>query len=88
MKRTRLAVLVLWLGCWLLSSWLVPTTAFTEPIPALRAVPTDLPQEVQTKLSRERELLDHELRVFLVDAGRFNAKPAEAQTDAEFAALG
>jgi hypothetical protein len=43
---------------------------------------------VQTKLNRERESLAQELQVFLADAGRFNAKPAEAQTDAEFAALG
>ena len=88
MKRTRLAVLVLLVGCWLLSSWLLPATAFAEPIPALRAVPTGLPPEVQTKLSRERESLGQEFQMFLADAGRFNAKPAEAQTDAEFAALG
>ena len=88
MKRTRFAVSVLLVGCWLLSSWLLPAMAFAEPIPALRAVPTGLPPEVQTKLSRERESLDQELQVFLADAGRFNAKPAEAQTDAEFAALG
>jgi hypothetical protein len=88
MKRTRFAVPVLLVGCWLLSSWLLPATAFAKPIPALRAVPTGLPPEVQTKLSRERESLGQELQVFLADAGRFNAKPAEAQTDAEFAALG
>jgi len=88
MKRRRVAVPVLLMGCWLLSSWLLPATVIAEPIPALRAVPAGLPPEVQTKLSRERESLDRELQVFLADARRFNAKPAEAQTDAEFAALG
>jgi hypothetical protein len=88
MKGTGLAVPVLLVGCWLLSSWLLPATAFAEPIPALRAVPTGLPPEVQTKLGRDRESLSQELQVFLADARRFNAKPAEAQTDAEFAALG
>jgi hypothetical protein len=88
MKRRRVAVPVLLMGCWLLSSWLLPATVIAEPIPALRAVPAGLPPEVQTKLSRERESLDRELQVFLADARRFNAKPAETQTDAEFAALG
>ena len=88
MKRTRLAVPILLVGCWLLSAWLPPATAFAEPIPALRTVPSGLRPEVQTKLSRERESLAQELQVFLADAGRFNVKPAEAQTDAEFATLG
>lgn len=88
MKRTRLAVPILLVGCWLLSASLLPATAFAEQIPALRAVPASLPPDVQTKLNRERESLAQELQVFLADAGRFNAKPAEAQTDAEFAALG
>jgi hypothetical protein len=88
MKRTRLAVPILLVGCWLLSASLLPATAFAEQIPALRTLPSSLPPEVQTKLSRERESLAQELQVFLADAGRFNAKPAETQTDAEFAALG
>ncbi len=87
-KRTRFAVPILLAGCWLLFAWLLPAIAFAEPIPALRAVPASLPPDVQTKLNRERESLAQELQVFLADAQRFNAKAAEAQTDAEFAALG
>jgi len=88
MKRTGFAVPVLLAGCWLLSLWLLPAVVFAEPIPALVAVPAGLPPEVQAKLSRERESLNQELQAFLGDAERFNATPAEAQTDAEFAALG
>jgi hypothetical protein len=88
MKRTRFAIPVLFVGVWLLFSWLLPERAFAEPIPAVRTVPAGLPPEVRTRLSRERESLDQELQAFLSDAERFNAKPAESQTDAEFAALG
>jgi hypothetical protein len=88
MIRSRLVVPVLLVGCWLLSTWLLPETSVAEPIPALRAVPTNLTPDVQTRLNRERESLAQELQVFLADARRFNAKPAEVQTDAEFAALG
>ena len=83
MKQTWFAIPVLLVGCWLLA-----TAAFAEPIPALRAVSAGLPPEVQAELSRERESLDKELHEFLGDAERFNAKPSEAQTETEFAALG
>ena len=88
MKRSWFVVPVLLVGWWLLSAWFLPVVAVAEPIPALRSVPVSLPPDVQTKLNRERESLAQELQVFLADAQRFNAKPAEAQTDAEFSALG
>jgi hypothetical protein len=87
MKRTWFAVPVLLVGCWLLSSWLLPAIAFAEPIPALSKVPDGLSPEVQTKLSRERELLDKELQTFLEAAAAFNAKDAKDQSDAEYEKL-
>lgn len=88
MKRTLFAVPVLLVGCWLLSSFLLPVPAFSEPIPTLRSVPDSLPPAVKAQLSGERKSLDQELQTFLTDAKRFNDLPAEEQTDDEYAALG
>ena len=75
-------------GGLLLSCWVLPAPARAEPIPALRTVPAGLPAGIRTDLVREREALDREFKEFMADAGGFNAKPAETQTDTEFAALG
>jgi len=87
LKKTAFIVPVFLVTFWVLASWVLPIRAFAEPIPALRAVPSNLPGELQTKLAQERESLDKELKAFLADAEAFNAKPAEAQTDDEYARL-
>jgi hypothetical protein len=74
--------------CLLFALWLSPATVSAEAIPALLAVPAGLNPKVQSRLVRERASLEQERQVFLEDARRFNTRPAEAQTDAEFAALG
>jgi hypothetical protein len=61
--------------------------AHAEPIPTVRALPTGLPPEVWARLSQERESLNQELDAYFEDARQFNAKPVEAQTAAESAAL-
>jgi len=88
MKRTAFITPVFWVAFWVLTMCIQPIRAFAEPLPALRAVPSSLPEAQQTKLTAERKLYEDELKSFLADAEAFNAKPAEAQTDTEFAALG
>lgn len=88
MKRTALIAPVFLVAFWLLISCVLPVHAFAEPIPALRAVPATLPDELQTKLAKERASLEKTLSTFLADAAVFNAKRAEDQSDAEYNVLG
>ncbi|MBI5436101.1 MAG: hypothetical protein HY937_03180 [Nitrosomonadales bacterium] len=88
MKRTAFIAPVFLVAFWLLISCVLPVHAFAEPLPALRAVPATLPDELQTKLSKERASLEKTLSAFLADAAVFNARRAEDQSDAEYNALG
>jgi hypothetical protein len=72
---------------WSVLSFIVVTPAHAQNIPALSAVPEDVPLEVRTHLVQRKQALEKELADFQAAAKVFNAKDAKDQGDAEYAAL-
>ena len=64
-----------------------PVVRAQERIPALLPVPSWWPKAVREGLTPQRDALEKRLADFQTEAGAFNAKPGENQTDAEYAAL-
>lgn len=72
---------------WCVLFFLGGAPAHAQKIPALSAVPEDVPSEVRTHLIQRKKALEKELADFQVAARVFNAKDAKDQGDAEYAAL-
>lgn len=67
---------------------LAPPMAMAQStIPGLSQIPNDFGRDERTRFTARRQALQLRLGVFQAAAKAFNAKSAEAQTDAEFAAL-
>ncbi len=84
--KTPALVLRLMAGLLALMLAAAPTWA-QEVIPALLPVPSTWPRDARQGLTAKREALEKRLSDFQTEAGAFNVKPAENQTDAEYAAL-
>jgi len=84
MRKARLVTIVLWATLWGLSPWLWNSVAYADRIPALKAVPAGLPDEVRERLSQQRQEIERELKDFQAAAFLFNDKPARDQTDEEY----
>ena len=84
--RNNLTMLV----CMLLGLCAAPTDGAAqaeERIPALRAIPVQLPVDVRTPLAKRRAELEQEFARFKAEADAFSQRPASEQTDAEYDAL-
>ena len=86
MKKTLLTI-ILPIALCSLFPWFLSKPAYAEPIPALKAIPAGLPNDVQERLTKRKVELEKELKNFQAAAKVFNDKLAEEQTDAEYDAL-
>ena len=87
MKPFPFAIPAGMMACGLLFALLLPGTAPAQTIPALSAVPENLPEKIEVRLDNKRLSLLEERRVWAKAADDFNALTAEQQTDAQFKAL-
>lgn len=87
MRRAKFGMVIVLVAALGLICLLASVGNCAEPIPALKPVPEGIAEGVRTRLSQEKQKLESELASFLAAAKVFNDKPAEQQTDAEFATL-
>ena len=60
---------------------------FADSIPVLENIPDGLDASERVELSRQREVLEQELKSFQADAAAFNAKARKDQSEQEYQAL-
>lgn len=87
MKTIKIVLIVFSIALSGLSSWLLSEPVYADTIPTLKAVPAGLSNDVRARLTNRRQELEKKRQVFMDVAERFNTKPAEQQSDAEYASL-